>query len=40
MIFAGCNDPIPGVYVNVAGFRNWIDDAMDNLKLEKKFYTL
>lgn len=36
----GCNDPIPGVYVNVAKFRNWIDNAMDNMELEKKFYTL
>lgn len=35
----GCFRPIPGVYVDVAKFKPWIDENMDYLSLEKSFYT-
>jgi plasma kallikrein len=30
---------VPGVYANVANFRQWIDDKMINLGFETKSYT-
>lgn len=34
----GCNDPIPGVYANVAKFRTWIDEIFESRNLDKKHY--
>lgn len=34
----GCFEPHPGVYVNVAKFRHWIDKTFDHRKLEQKYY--
>lgn len=35
----GCGDnQIPGVYVNVASFRHWIDEQMSLQGLETKYY--
>ncbi|XP_075222582.1 phenoloxidase-activating factor 2-like [Lycorma delicatula] len=34
-----CGEKIPGVYVNVAKFRIWIDEWMIKLGLNPKFYT-
>lgn len=36
----GCNEPnVPGVYVNVPLFRDWIDQKLSQRKVEAKHYT-
>lgn len=34
----GCFDPIPGVYVNVAKYRHWIDHVFEQRNIEQTFY--
>lgn len=34
----GCGGKTPGVYVNVAKFRNWIDDQMAQNNLDTSYY--
>jgi secreted trypsin-like serine protease len=34
----GCNNEIPGVYVNVAKFREWIDEKMAQENFDTSFY--
>lgn len=34
----GCFDPIPGVYVNIAKFRHWVDKVFDERNIDKSFY--
>lgn len=34
----GCGDKTPGVYVNVAQFRDWIDQNMDKNEMDKSYY--
>lgn len=35
----GCSTTVPGVYVNVAGFRDWVNLQMNNLNLNALSYT-
>jgi plasma kallikrein len=34
----GCGDETPGIYVNVALFRNWIDEQMVKENFETSYY--
>lgn len=34
----GCNGNVPGVYVNVPLFRNWIDQQFQYKNLDTKYY--
>lgn len=37
----GCGEEnIPGVYANVAKFRNWIDDKLSRLNINSNYYTI
>ena len=36
----GCGNNVPGVYVNVAMFKNWIDQQMISINLNTNSYTL
>lgn len=36
----GCFDAVPGVYVNIAKFRHWIDKIFEERNLETKYYTV
>lgn len=36
----GCNDPIPGVYANVAYLRQWVDEQLNLRGIESSHYTL